>query len=135
MCAWFCTPNMAVMAPSYLLQARTTTRLLESPSTLTNGAVPSSRTTPHLLLFIGRTTLLVTEASVRMTGTDHRGNLTISLPLFPQQLAFGAFPSALLCSTRLTFLTLPKVKVLIDEVQVSLSLYATKPGQDLCLGN
>lgn len=43
-----------------------------------SGVVPSSNEVPRLLLDVGRTTRLVTEASVRMTGTNHQGRSEFS---------------------------------------------------------
>lgn len=66
------------LVPSTLLQVHTATRQLVSPSTPMNGVAPSSRAAPRLHLVDGRTTLSATEASARMTGTDHLGRTELS---------------------------------------------------------
>lgn len=67
------------LIPSPLLQGPTATRRPASPSTPTNGAAQSSRTAPRPLLAVRRITPSVTEASVRMTGTDRQGRSGFAL--------------------------------------------------------
>lgn len=100
---WFHTPNEAaclISAASLVLQVRTATRPLASPSTPMSGVVPSSRTAPRPLLVAGRTTRSATEASVRTTGTDRLGRTDLSLVFLTHRVSFLSLlnPLTLKCS-------------------------------------